>query len=196
MKIANRKDKLLSDKLFCELVILYIFQEQAEVYEHELEHFVNKSKRTIYRYMEDLNKTDLFRSRGIKTRVTNEGLKKYSAYDEDFYASDGTPLLMLTFVCKNIKGLHSDDKHIARLTRCAILMHELKCKRESNLYTREFWDDDFVEDDDMLYISNKDVEEAKKYYYEELELTYSEKTFKRDLLAALYVIYYMKLKNK
>lgn len=191
MKIENRRKKLFSDKLFNELILIYLFSQQAAIYEYEIDMLIKKSKRTFYRYLEDLKETGLFKS-GINCVKDENGNKKYIPYYKDIsLPSDSAPILMLSFVLGNPSGLSSKNQHIRKLTRCSILLHSLRTKKDLNKRSFSYQNLNENDDDVALLLTNKDLFDCKKIYYDDMQLDLSNKTFKRDLYITLIVLFYM-----
>ena len=190
MKI-NRRKKEFSDAIFNELLLAYLFSQNAVVYKYEVKSFIKKSDRTIYRYFNDLNKTGLFND-GIVSYKTN-GETRYSPYknEKELYDIEkDIPLLMTSFSFNSPLGLQSKDTHINRLTRCSLLLHYLKCleKRKLNKINKHEFNDNLEK---CITLSEEDLEKAQNYYFNEIKILRSKKTFKRDLYLVLSVMYYI-----
>lgn len=187
----NRRKKDFSDAIFNELLLVYLFSQNAAVYKYEIKSFIEKSDRTIYRYFNNLNKTGLFNDGIVSYKVNDE--TRYSPYknEKELYdIENDMPLLMISFSFNSPSGLQSKDSHINRLTRCSLLLHYLKCLEKKELNRRNNYE---FEDNLEKYIllSDNDIKKAQNYYFNEINILRSKKTFKRDLYLVLSVMYYI-----
>ena len=188
MKI-KRKKKKYSKKLFNELILFYLLSRNGYFFEYEASFLLKVSSRTLRRYIREINKTCVLHrdGRGLEP-FTQSGYKSYHV-NLDFYNKETDPfedalnpqtiLLPIGFCQKHPKGLDSDNQHIVRLTRCALLLH---C---ANNEIRKLNECSWKEPKDV-------VMECAKYYFIEMNFDVSLKTFKRDMYLVVDVINFMK----
>ena len=189
MKKIERKKKKYSEKLFNELVLFYLLNRNAYFFEYEASFLLKVSSRTLRRYIREINETCVLHrnGRGLES-LTQNGYKSYHV-NLGFFNKETDPfkdainpqtvLLPIGFCQKHPKGLDSDNQHIARLTRCALLLH---C---ANNEIRELNECSWKEPKDV-------VMECAKYYFIEMNFGVSLKTFKRDMYLVVDVINFMK----
>lgn len=184
----DRKKKEYSEKLFNELVIFYLLNRTGYFFEYEASFLLKISSRTLRRYVREINQTCILHRNGkpLKTYVEN-GYKSYHVYLDEFnkekdpFADALNPkpiLLPIGFCQKHPKGLDSENKHIVRLTRCALLLHDTYNVFRNGLGSSWKTPEDIMK-------------EIMEYYFEEMKFDVSLKTFKRDLKLVTDVIVFM-----
>ena len=170
--IKNRKKKEYSSKMFNELVLFYIFLIQGRIYKYEVEKILNVSERSINRYFFDLVLSGLIQFIPKTVDVSKSDLSYYALY------KNRNERIFLNNKHLNIKnnpiGLNSNNQHIARLTRLALIMQ-----------------DAFKYDED--YENNYDINKLETFY-ERHNFNLSSKTIKRDIKLVEAVFDYMKEK--
>lgn len=185
----KRKKKKYSEKLFNELVLFYLINRTGYFFEYEASFLLKVSSRTLRRYIREISETCILHRNGSKLKTYSEnGYKSYHVYLDSFNRetdpvddalSPKLTLLPIGFCQKHPKGLDSNNQHIVRLTRCALLLH---C---ANNEIREL--------NECNWKGPKDVVmECAKYYFIEMNFGVSLKTFKRDINLVIEVIDFMK----
>lgn len=175
--------------MFNELVLIYLISNAGYFFEYEAEFLLKISKRTIQRYVREINDTHVIgkHTKGLET-INENGYKSYHVHKSFFIRNDDpiesannpkSVLLPIGFMQKHPAGLDSDNQHIVRLTRCALLLH--CAKNEIRMLNERAWK------------KPKDVVmECAKYYFIEMNFGVSLKTFKRDMYLVIDVINFMK----
>ena len=185
----KRKKKKYSEKLFNELVLFFLINRTGYFFEYEASFLLKVSDRTLRRYIREINETCVLHRSGRGLESFNQnGYKSYHV-NLDFYNKETDPfndalnpqtvLLPIGFCQKHPKGLDSKNQHIARLTRCALLLH---C---ANNEIRELNECSWKRPKDAIM-------ECAKYYFVEMDFGVSLKTFKRDMNLVIEVIDFMK----
>lgn len=185
----KRKKKPYSEKLYNELILFYLLRKSGYFYEYEASFLIKVSNRTLRRYIHEINETCILHRDKEKLKIhTENGYKSYHVYS-DFYNENSDPLedllypnvalLPIGFCQKHPKGLDSQNQHIVKLTRCALLLH---C---ANNEFRKLNEHRWRKPEDMIY-------NCLKYYFFEMEFDVSIKTFERDMKLVIDVIKSMK----
>lgn len=187
MKIKHN-NKQRSDKLFNELVLFYLINKSGFFYEYEASSLLNVSNRTLRRYVDEISKTCILHRNGKKlTTYIKNGCKSYYAYLDVFcrktkLAGDvlhtKSILLPIGFCQNHPKGLDSKNKHIVRLTKCALLLHQMV----NILREVEFGH----------YELNEGMTKCIKYYLKNINANTSLEVIKEDMKLVINTIFFMK----
>ena len=186
MKI-KRKKKKYSEKLFNELVLFHLLSIYGYFFEYEASFLLKVSNRTLRRYINEIEETCILYRGGGKLETLNEnGYKSYHV-SLCFFNNEKDPvkdalnpqtiILPIGFCQKHPKGLNSKNQHIVRLTRCALLLHKVQTELKKMDSTRM----------DIIDV----VRNCINYYFDEIKINVSPKTFKRDILLVFDVLVYM-----
>lgn len=183
----QRNKKKYSEKMFNELVLIYLISNTGYFFEYEAEFLLKISKRTIQRYVKEINETHIIGKhvKGLET-INENGYKSYHAH-KDFFIRDEDPLesakkpqsiiLPIGFMQKHPVGIDSNDQHIVRLTRCALLLHQAK-----NAMRNELDKFDIAEERmEAIHFTENSIIKCYNYYFNEMKFNVSFKTFKRDM---------------
>ncbi|MDO4941133.1 MAG: hypothetical protein Q4E33_05535 [Erysipelotrichaceae bacterium] len=193
----KRNKKKYSEKMFNELVLIYLISNTGYFFEYEAEFLLKISKRSIQRYVSEINETRVIgkHSKGLET-VNENGYKSYHVH-RDFFVRDEDPIeaannpqsiiLPIGFMQRHPAGLDSPDQHIVRLTRCALLLHRAKNAMRRDLRNTRIADERSAE----IHFSEESILTCYDYYFNEMKFNVSFKTFKRDLALVSDVIEFM-----
>ena len=188
MKKIERKKKKYSEKLFNELVLFYLLNRTGYFFEYEASFLLKVSSRTLRRYIREINETCILHRNGRGLEPYNQnGYKSYHV-NLDFYNKETDPfkdainpqsvLLPIGFCQKHPKGLDSKNQHMVRLTRCALLLHEMV--------------NELRDVDSGCQTAKEGMDKCLFFYLEYININASLKTIKRDMKLVIDVIFFMK----
>lgn len=197
----KRNKKKYSEKIFNELVLIYLLSNNSYFFEYEADFILKISKRTLKRYIDEINATHVLGKHysGLES-INKNGYKSYHL-SKDFFNEEDDPyetalndnpiLLSLGFQQRHPSGLDSDNQHIVRLTRCALLLHKAKCAIKNDMC---IYDSSSNRCEKDLHFTENSVVECYDYYFNKMKFNLSYKTFKRDMVIVRDVIEFLNSK--